>query len=155
MNGLIVFLAIFVGLPLFELYWLIEVGQEIGALPTILLTVVTAVVGGALVRYQGFSTLMRVQHALERGEVPALEMVEGFILLLCGLLLLLPGFFTDILGFLALIPPLRRLAIIVFARARGVMEPIPDPAQRPPQDQQQKTLEGEYWREDDDDRPGG
>ncbi|MES9966284.1 MAG: FxsA family protein, partial [Sedimenticola sp.] len=69
MNPLVIFLLLFVGIPLFELYFLIEVGSEIGALPTIFLTIFTAVLGGILVRMQGFSTALRVRDAMERGEV--------------------------------------------------------------------------------------
>ena len=78
----LIFLLIFVGAPLLELYLLIEVGSVIGALPTIALSIFTAVLGGLLVRIQGFGVLFRVQAAMERREVPALELLEGAMLLL-------------------------------------------------------------------------
>lgn len=109
---LLIFLTIFVITPLVELYFLIEVGSVIGALPTILLSLFTAALGGWLVRLQGISVLFRVREAAERGQPPALEMLEGAVLLACGLLLLLPGLITDILGFLMLIPPLRRALLL-------------------------------------------
>ncbi|MES9883729.1 MAG: FxsA family protein, partial [Sedimenticola sp.] len=104
MNPLFIFLLIFIGAPLTELYFLMEVGSVIGAIPTIALTVFTAVLGGMLVRLQGFATALRVRETMERGETPAIEVMEGVLLLLCGVLLLLPGFLTDIFGFLCLVP---------------------------------------------------
>ena len=102
-------LLILVGVPLFELYLLIQVGSEIGALPTIGLSILTAIIGTYLVRVQGFAVLMRVRDMVDRGETPALEVLDGALLLIAGLMLILPGFLTDALGFLFLIPPLRRL----------------------------------------------
>ena len=146
MPGILIFLLIFVGAPLIELYVLIEVGSGIGALPTILLSIFTAALGGWLVRLQGLSVLFRVRRMLDSGEVPALELVEGAVLLVTGLLLLLPGFITDALGFLVLIPPVRRLLILVFLRRRGVLRPGHGPA--PPEDRPRGYIEGEYRRED-------
>ena len=119
----VVFLLIFVAAPLVELYVLIEVGSRIGALPTIALSIFTAVLGGALVRLQGFSVLFRVQQAMARGEVPALELMEGAMLLLVGIALLLPGFITDVVGFLLLIPQLRRAVVVWILRSKGVLRP--------------------------------
>ncbi|KUJ72711.1 FxsA family protein [Thiomicrospira sp. WB1] len=98
---------LFILVPLAELYVLIEVGGVIGALPTILLTVFTAVVGVALMRQQGVSTMQRAQASMAQGQPPAQEMMEGVLLFLGGLFLLIPGLMTDFLGFLLLIPPLR------------------------------------------------
>ena len=105
------FLLLFVGIPILELYLLIQVGSEIGALPTLGLTILTALVGGILVRMQGFAVILRVRDSSDRGELPALELLDGALLLGIGLMLLLPGFFTDLVGFLLLVPPLRRLLI--------------------------------------------
>ncbi len=102
------FLLLLIGVPLLELYFLIRVSVAIGALPTLGLAIVTAVVGAALVRQQGFSVLQRVQRALQRGELPAHELIDGALLLVAGIFLLLPGFLTDATGFLLLLPPLRR-----------------------------------------------
>jgi UPF0716 protein FxsA len=130
---------------LVELYVLIEVGSGIGALPTILLSIFTAVLGGWLVRYQGLSVLFRVQRMLDAGETPALEVLEGAVLLVTGLLLLLPGFITDAFGFLMLIPPVRRLFILAFLQRRGVIKP----GERPPgPDVSKGYIEGEFRRED-------
>ena len=145
MPGLLIFLLFFVGAPLVELYVLIEVGSGIGALSTILLSIFTAVLGGWLVRYQGLSMLFRVQRMLDAGETPALEVLEGAVLLVTGLLLLLPGFITDAFGFLMLVPPVRRVLILAFLRRRGVIQPGKPPSGP---DAGKGYIEGEYRRED-------
>jgi UPF0716 protein FxsA len=147
MNPLIVFLLLFVGIPLFELYWLIEMGSLVGALPTLFLVIFTAVLGGLLVRLQGFSTAMRVRETMGRGEVPAIEMLEGALLLISGFLLLLPGFFTDAVGFLLLIPPLRRWGVLLFLKRMQIIQP--HAPQQPEKSGQQRVIEGECQREDD------
>jgi len=145
-SPIFIFLMLFVAAPLVELYVLIEVGSRIGALATIALSLFTAVLGGALVRLQGFSVLFRVQEAMARGQVPALELMEGAMLLLVGFALLLPGFITDVVGFLLLVPPLRRAVILWILRSRGVIRPG-DPRQ--PQDKSHGGyIEGEYRRDD-------
>jgi UPF0716 protein FxsA len=148
MKPLIIFLLLFVGIPLFELYWLIEMGSLVGALPTLFLVIFTAVLGGLLVRMQGFSTTMRVRETVERGEVPAIEMLEGALLLVSGFLLLLPGFFTDAVGFLLLIPPLRRWGVLLFLKRMQIIQPHVPPRQ-PQKSGQQRVIEGECQREDD------
>ena len=102
---------IFLVVPLTEIYLLIKVGSMIGALLTVFLVVFTAMLGAFLVRAQGFSTLARVQIQVAKGQVPAIEMVEGMFLFIAGALLLTPGFFTDAIGFVFLTPPLRRMII--------------------------------------------
>ncbi len=147
MNPALLLLLLFIGLPLFELYFLIQVGSELGAIPTIALSVFTAVLGGMLVRVQGITTLMRVRATLERDEVPAVEMLEGALLLVAGFFLLLPGFFTDFVGFLCLIPSVRRAMVLFFLRRSGTMrKPPPTGGARPPGP---KVIEGEFRREDD------
>ena len=150
MNALFIFLLLFVGIPLIELYFLIEVGSEIGAIPTITLTVFTAVLGGMMVRVQGFSTALRVREALEREEMPALEILEGAVLLITGFMLLLPGFITDIIGFILLAPPIRRALLLYFLRHSGIMQ-RQAPVQRPDGDNTNpRVIEGEYRHLDDD-----
>jgi UPF0716 protein FxsA len=118
----------------------------IGAIPTVFMVVFTAVLGAMLLQAQGISTLRRVQEATARGELPAVEMLEGLCLLIGGALLLTPGFFTDIIGFLCLLTPLRRALIKAWIRRR--MTPPPGPGPRP--GDSSRTIEGEYWRDDDD-----
>ncbi|MCB1922354.1 MAG: FxsA family protein [Gammaproteobacteria bacterium] len=144
---LLIFLAIFVGAPLIELYLLIEVGSVIGALPTIALSLFTAALGGWLVRMQGFAVLFRAQAAMAANEIPAIELVEGALLLLVGLALLLPGFVTDAVGFLLLIPPLRRWVIVRWLKSRGTLTPAR--GQRvEPESRADRIIEGDYRRED-------
>ncbi len=100
-------LLVFFSTPIIEMYLLITVGGYIGALPTIALVMLTAVVGVALLRAQGLQTLTRGRMRLESGELPAREVAEGLLLAVAGALLITPGFVTDTLGFLLLIPPVR------------------------------------------------
>ncbi len=101
-------LLIFFLTPIAEMYLLIEVAGYIDAWPTIGLVMLTAVVGVALLKRQGLSTLTRGMGRLERGEVPATEMAEGILLAVAGALLVTPGFITDTVGFVLLFPPSRR-----------------------------------------------
>ena len=87
-----ILLVVFFTVPLVEMYVLIKVGEQIGALPTIALVVLTAVIGVALLRQQGLSTLTRGVSRLQSGEVPASERLEGLLLAVGGALLLTPGF---------------------------------------------------------------
>ena len=91
------------------MYLLIEVGGYIGTLPTIAAVMITAVIGVALLRRQGLATLTRGMSRLQRGELPAREMVEGLLLAVAGALLLTPGFVTDAVGFVLLTPVTRAL----------------------------------------------
>jgi len=107
---------LFLVIPLVEIFFLIQVGQVIGAGWTIFLVVGTAVLGAFLLRLQGFQTLQRAQTNMARGQLPAKEMLEGLCLLVSGALLLTPGFVTDTLGFLLLTPPVRQLLITQLAK---------------------------------------
>ena len=102
-----IWFLIFFLTPIVEMYLLIEVGGYIGALPTIALVMLTAVIGVALLRIQGVATLTRGIGRLQRGELPAQELAEGVLLAVAGALLLTPGFVTDAAGFLLLLPPTR------------------------------------------------
>jgi UPF0716 protein FxsA len=145
-------LLVFLLVPLGEIYVLIKVGSIVGALPTVALVVFTAVLGAALMRAQGFSTLARVQASLDRGELPATELVEGALILLAGALLLTPGFITDTVGFVCLVPPWRR-ALARWLLARGVgrfqvhLHGRPD--QSPGARDRGRVIEGEYRRNKD------
>lgn len=144
--GRILFLA-FLLIPLLEIYLLIRVGSVIGAWPTILAVVGTAVLGAFLVRTQGIATLQRAQASLDAGQAPAFEVFEGALLLLAGALLLTPGFFTDAVGFLFLTPPLRRrlfaaMASRITVRQGGGGGPQGRGRGDP------RVIEGEYTRDD-------
>jgi len=102
---------LFLLVPLIEIYFLIQVGSVIGAAWTVFLVVATAVIGAGLLRQQGFSTLQRAQTSLAHGEIPAIAMLEGVALLISGAMLLTPGFFTDTIGFILLVPTFRQAVI--------------------------------------------
>ena len=121
---ILVLFCLLLGLPLLEIYVLISVGQAIGAWQTVLLVVVTAVAGTWLLRWQGMATLARLRNALNEGRVPAQELLEGAVLLVTSVLLLTPGFVTDAVGLLCLLPSVRQalarqIAARLFMRAGG------------------------------------
>ncbi len=112
----LVLLALFVGVPLIELALLIEVGSRIGALSTIGLCLLTAAIGGLLVRSQGGQVLATLRRQLDAGRLPVEEAFHGICILAAGLLLLTPGFVTDAVGFALLVPALRRWLYEVLRR---------------------------------------
>lgn len=107
-------------LPLIEIWLLIAVGSRIGALATFLLLILAGFVGVLLLRHQGLATLSKFQQRMQRGEHPAQALQEGAIIGLGALLLLIPGFFTDILGLLCILPPTRHLIIQYGFKAANV-----------------------------------
>jgi UPF0716 protein FxsA len=118
---------LFAVVPVIEVYLMIKVGSLIGALPTVALLLSISLAGAWLVRHQGFGILRRIQAELAQGRVPAAELLDGAMVLVGGVLLLTPGFFTDLLGLFFLIP-VTRAVIKQFARhwlqrrlARGVI----------------------------------
>ena len=148
MNPLGLLFLLFIFVPIIEIYFLIQVGGVIGAIPTIGLVIFTALLGAMLVRFQGMTTLQRTRVSMEQGQVPALEMLEGVLLLFAGLLLMTPGFFTDGIGFALLIPPLRQALIRWFIRCSDIqMQSQQSPAKGRHHDPY--TIEGEYRRDDD------
>lgn len=110
----------FIVMPIVEMWLLIEVGQKIGALPTIGLVLLTAMIGLHLLKQQGLSTLLRANQKIEQGGLPAQEIMEGLILAVGGALLLTPGFFTDALGFCCLLPVSRKV-LVKYMIAKGFM----------------------------------
>ena len=134
----------FLVVPLVELYFLIRIGDSIGAGYTIFFVVLTAVIGAALVRYQGLATFLRAQGELARRRMPAMEVIEGALLLLAGAMLLVPGFISDALGFLILIPPLRQGVARRFLQARVVAGPGGNIYEGEARDSQDKIIDIEY-----------
>ncbi|QFI53426.1 FxsA family protein [Aeromonas simiae] len=138
-----------VGLALLEMVVLIKVGSVIGALPTVALVILTALVGSSLVRSQGLRTLMEAQHKMQLGELPGREVMSGMMLALAGLLLIIPGFVTDIVAVLLLQPALRnRLADKLMGSGHFTVRggPFDGPTGQRPSDGH--TIEGEYERKD-------
>lgn len=154
-----IFALLFFIVPLIEIYLLIQVGHVIGAFPTILLVIATSIFGAYLLRQQGLSALARFQTSFRQGQLPGDELKEGVFILLGGILLMTPGFFTDFLGLFCLLPPTRKLLMKLFGKRfksqAGVkyeevymhtntraQQPEVTPAVP-------KTLEGEYVRKDE------
>jgi len=155
---------LFIIIPLIELYFIIVVGEAIGAFWTVILVILTAIVGVNLLRIQGMNTLAKAQRSMAQGQIPAMEMMEGIALAVAGVLLITPGFITDSIGFLCLIPASRR-AIIRYLMTKttvhtkfnvgtGGFQPDQYQQKRQPESPENKspkvgrTLEGEYRRED-------
>ena len=105
--------------PLIEIYFLVQVGQEIGTPATILLLVVISILGAWLVKREGRATWNRLRAAMGRGEIPTKEAVDGAMILFGGALMLTPGFITDILGLLLILPPTRAALKGSFRRVLG------------------------------------
>jgi UPF0716 protein FxsA len=102
-------LLLFAVVPVIEIYLLIRAGRFIGPLPTVALLLAISAAGALLVRHQGFAILRRIQAELAAGRLPAAELMDGALVLVGGVLLLTPGFFTDLVGLFFLIPPTRQL----------------------------------------------
>ena len=102
-------LILFVLVPVTELYILIEVGKKIGSLTTIGVIILTGIIGTYLVKSQGFMILRKIQNDLNEGIMPGDSLIQGAIILAGGILLLTPGFVTDILGFIFLMPASRNI----------------------------------------------
>lgn len=114
---------LFLVVPFVELFLIIRVGEAIGAGATVGILVLISVVGAWLVKREGLGVLRRARARMRMGEVPGNELTDGVSILFAGALLLTPGFITDVLGILLLVPPvragLRRSAIRAYRRRRG------------------------------------
>ena len=108
MNAIILFI---IGIPLIEIYLMIKVGGEIGAFNTIFLIFFTAIAGIFFVRLEGFRTLKSGLQQLVQNELPIYEIISGATLAFAALLLIIPGFLTDIIGFLLIFPLTRKILI--------------------------------------------
>ena len=100
------FLA-FTLIPFSELYLLIKIGYYLGAFNTILVVIVTGLLGAYLAKFQGIRTMMRVRESLNRGELPAEEMLDALLIFVAGIVLITPGFITDLAGIGILVPKIR------------------------------------------------
>ncbi len=149
----LILLAAFIGVPLLEIALFIKIGGWVGLGPTLTLIVLTAVVGAWMIRQQGIGVLMRAQSQLAEGGLPVMEVFEGLCLVIAGALLLTPGFFTDALGALLLVPAVRRglyrgLRHHIEAHVVDVSSPRHDRAPGAPG----PIIEAEYEEIDDPDR---
>lgn len=133
-------------MPLIEIGLFISLGQIIGLWPTLLGVVVTALIGSAIIRSQGLGLLNELRANAERGALPAQQIAEGMMLAVSGALLLTPGYFTDICGFLLLVPPLR-LMIYAYLKTRiQIVTPQTNPTGRPVEDDGAIDLDRDNWR---------
>ncbi len=152
MRGFPVIAAFFIGVPLIEIYLFIQLGGLIGALPTVLLVIVTALLGVSLLRAQGFNTMAKFQQEVSTGQLPATTMLEGVALIFGGALLLTPGFLTDTIGFLCLIPFTRRTIIAWIIKNMTVASNsafYQSHHQRPPNPNDPDIIEGEFSQSDE------
>ena len=133
-------LPTFIVLPILEMYVLIKVGGNLGALNTVLLVLLTALIGVTLLRVQGFRTLMNAKNKLGMAQLPAEEIITGIFLAIGGALLLTPGFITDIFGFLCLVPLTRRILLKVFLNNLRPFEVVNERKSEAKQD----WIEGEF-----------
>ena len=145
---------IFVVVTLAEIYVLVSVGQAIGGLSTVLLVVITAFIGSSLLRQQGWSTMAKAQQSMSEGRTPAMEMMEGVVILVSGILLLTPGFLTDALGLLGLMPWsrsyfinhfLEKNAERVFKQRNSVFINRTNNIEK--KSNKDDTIEGEFWED--------
>ena len=104
-------LIIFVAVPIIEIFLFIQVGDAIGTWPTIATVIITAFIGTQLLRSQGLATLSNLQNSVGAGQNPMDHIAHGAMILVAGVVLLTPGFFTDAVGFALLIPPVRAALI--------------------------------------------
>ena len=111
-------LFLIIGIPLIEIYLFIKVGSQIGAFNTVLLILTTAVAGVTYARYEGFNTLKSGMSQLIKNEMPIYELISGATLAFAALLLIFPGFATDLIGILLVIPITRRLILGKFIKKK-------------------------------------
>ena len=147
--------AIFAVMTLLEIYVLMTVGDVIGNWQTVLLVIMTALIGSTLLRQQGWSTMAKAQQSIAEGKTPAFEMLEGVVILVSGVLLITPGFITDSLGLLGLMPWSRRYFInhILeknaerFFSQRNSVFIHRTKNQEKTSNNKNETIEGEFWED--------
>jgi UPF0716 protein FxsA len=108
--------ALFLVVPLVELYVIIQVGHAIGALNTVGILLLDSLFGGWLMKREGLAVIRRLQAKLQEGQIPGRDVVDAFLILFGGALMLAPGFLTDIVGIALLLPPVRAVVRRVLAR---------------------------------------
>ena len=113
MNTLLILI---IGIPLIEIYLFIKIGSQIGAFNTVLLILTTAVIGVAYARYEGFNTLKSGLGQIVKNELPIYEIISGATLAFAAFLLILPGFATDLIGILLIVPFTRKVILSRFIK---------------------------------------
>ena len=137
-------IILILGIPLIEIYLFIKVGSQIGALNTVLLIAITAVAGIWYARYEGFNTLRSGMSQLFKNEVPLYEIISGAAIAFAALLLILPGFATDIIGILLVFPVTRKIILSKYAKKYS--------SKKKNKTSKKNYIEGEY--EDIEDKDG-
>ena len=133
-------LFLIIGIPLIEIYLFIKIGSQIGAFNTVLLILITAVAGVAYARYEGFNTLKSGMSQLIKNEIPIYELISGATLAFAALLLIFPGFATDFIGALLIIPFTRKMILNRFVKKN-----------KKKNNDNRNFIEGEYEDLNDDD----
>tara|TARA_B100000965_G_scaffold193131_1_gene161247 strand:- start:3559 stop:3978 length:420 start_codon:yes stop_codon:yes gene_type:complete len=127
------FFLLFIGVPALEVFLMIKIGGEIGALNTVSLILLTAIVGIYFAKLEGIKTMRSGVMNMYQNKIPIYEMISGASIAIAALLLIIPGFFTDTIGFLILIPFTRKILISFFVKKRNISS----------NQESSKTLDGE------------
>ncbi len=117
---------IFTIIPVIELTLLFKVGSYIGAINTVLVVILTAAIGAYMVKMEGIGVMYRIQKNMQEGIFPGDELISGMMILVAGALLLTPGFFTDVIGFVMLVPVSREFIKKIAKRYIKIKMPPPD-----------------------------
>lgn len=147
------FLIIFIGIPLLEIAVFMTVGDALGLGTTLLLALLTAILGGFILKYQGIYTIQAVQNSINQGKAPLAEIFDGFCLVAAGALLITPGFVTDTIGFLLLLPAFRSFVRQTLSKHTNYKVMPDSPQSNHPSNHpvdRKDVIEGEYERVDDD-----
>ena len=135
------FFLIFIGIPVIEIFFLIKIGAQIGALNTLALIFLTAIIGVYIAKLQGTQTLKSGMVNLYQNKIPIYEIMSGASIAVAALLLIIPGFFTDLIGFLLLIPFTRKILFSISLKNKHNTETK----------NQNKTIDGEIVEDKKDD----
>lgn len=152
---LILFL-IFIVIPVIEITVLIQVGEQLGAFPTVALVILTAAIGASLVRSQGLQTLMSAQKKMQQGQQPGQEVIEGVMLAIAGVMLVTPGFVTDFMGLLLLLPFSRQffaaklLERVIIKNMAQQGQPFDGGFSQQTSQQSEDVIDGEFVNKDHD-----
>jgi len=115
--------AVFLIVPLVEIAFFIVIGNAIGLWPTLVGVVATAVIGSLVLRWQGFQLMSEIRSTMGQGRLPARALADAMMVFIAGLMLLLPGYFSDLIGILLLVPPVRTLIYRTLASRVQVVTP--------------------------------
>ena len=134
------FFIIFIGMPALEIFLLLKIGGQIGALNTMALILLTAIIGVYFAKLQGIQTLKSGMVNLYQNKLPVYELISGASIAIAAFLLIVPGFFTDVLGFLLLIPFTRKLIFNIILKNQN----------RNDESEKDKTIDGEIINKKDE-----